>query len=133
MCKPSATRANEPNRAPPTISATIMKAQSQITAQVRRSARSWFSPRKTWLCPSADTAGFASAMAKILFQVGVNDFDQLLGGIGIERIRILFRINQMGADMILDHLRHQPGDGATNPGNHVHDPVTPHLAFEGAL
>src|SRR5277367_4667064 len=49
MCRPSAMSAIEPNSQPPTISAAIMAAQSQITAQVRRSLFSWPSPRKTWL------------------------------------------------------------------------------------
>src|SRR5262249_40693637 len=48
MCKPSATSAIEPNRMPPAISAIIMKLHSAITNQVRRSLRSWPSPRKTW-------------------------------------------------------------------------------------
>ena len=51
MCRPSATRAIEPNSKPPTISSAIIAPHSQITAHFRRSDLSWPSPRKTWLCP----------------------------------------------------------------------------------
>jgi hypothetical protein len=42
--------AMDPKIVPATISATIMAAVRPTTSQVRRSCRSWSSPRKTWSC-----------------------------------------------------------------------------------
>lgn len=57
-----------------------------------------------------------------LFQVGVNDFDKFFRRIRIERARILLWIDQMGPNVVLDHLRHQAGDGTPYASDHVHDP-----------
>ena len=56
-----------------------------------------------------------------LLQVGVDHGDQLIRGIGVERAGIIAGIDQVGADVVLDHLGHQAGDAAANPGNHMHD------------
>jgi hypothetical protein len=41
------------------------------------------------------------------------DLDQLRRRLGVERLRILGGIDQMGADVILDHLHQQAVDRAT--------------------
>ena len=56
-----------------------------------------------------------------LLQVGMNDFDQLICRICIERAGVLLGIDQMGADVIFHHLGHQTCDTSTDAGNHVHD------------
>src|SRR6202023_1998600 len=41
--------------------------------------------------------------------------------VGVERAVILLGVDEMGADMVLDHLGHQAGDAAANAGDHMHD------------
>ena len=65
MWSPSAISAIEPNSQPPTISAAIIAAQSQMTAQVLRSLFSWPSPRNAWLW-KAETAGLWSLMGALI-------------------------------------------------------------------
>ena len=67
-----------------------------------------------WLCAAEITGGSASAMTKLLFQIGVDDFDKLLCGFGVERTGIFLRVNEMGADMVLDHLRHKASHTAAD-------------------
>jgi hypothetical protein len=51
----------------------------------------------------------------------VNDLDQLCCRLGVERLRILGWIDQMGADVILDHLHQQAVDRATATGDLMHE------------
>src|SRR5271168_1373698 len=105
MCMPSATRAIEPNRRPPIISAIIMVPQSQITAHVLRSLCSWPAPKNTWECRGDDGAAPMACITDHSFEVGSDDFKQLLSCLGVERLRMLLGINQMRADVFLDYLR----------------------------
>lgn len=57
-----------------------------------------------------------------LFQVRMNDFDEFTRRIRIKRARILLWIDQMGPNVVLDHLCHQAGDGTPYARDHVHDP-----------
>src|SRR5665213_1142431 len=66
MCKPSATSAIDPNRKPPTISASIIAPQSQITAHVLRSLFSCPSPRNTWLCKAGAAPLLLSIIARLI-------------------------------------------------------------------
>ena len=66
MWRPSAISAIEPNSQPPTISASIMAPQSQMTAQVLRSLFSCPSPRNTWLWNDGWAARSASLMAALI-------------------------------------------------------------------
>src|SRR3954465_12469485 len=83
-----------------------------------------------WLCAIGISV---PAMATLLFQVGVNDFDQLLGGVGLERAWIFLWIDQVRTDVVFNHLGHQAGNGAADSGDHVHDPLAPFLILERAL
>ena len=39
-------------------------------------------------------------------EIGSDDFEQLLSGLGVERLRMLLGIDQMSAHVFLDYLRH---------------------------
>ena len=51
----------------------------------------------------------------------MNDFDELVRRIRIERARILLWIDQMGPNVVLDHFSHQAGDGTPYARDHMHD------------
>src|SRR5947209_17944151 len=110
MCSPSATSAIEPNARPPKISAIIIAVHSQITAQVLRSLRSWPAPRKLWECRKAAVP--ASVMTNpwqilALLQISTHHVEQLLRGVLFQRAGMRNLIDQVGANVILDHLGHQ--------------------------
>lgn len=63
----------------------------------------------------------------------MNDFDELIGGVGVERARILLGIHKMRADMILDHFGHESCDGPADAGNHVHDALAFGFLTQGPL
>ncbi len=63
----------------------------------------------------------------------MNDFDQLIRRVRIERTGVLLGVDQMGADMILDHLGHQPRDTPPDAGDHVHDAFTLGFFAQGTL
>jgi hypothetical protein len=63
----------------------------------------------------------------------VNDLDQLRRSLGVERLRILGGVDEMSADVILDHLHQQAVDRATAPGDLMHDLRATSFAVEGAL
>src|ERR1700726_1872662 len=108
MCRPSATSAIEPNSRPPTISAIIMAPQSQITAHVLRSLFSCPSPRNTWLWKGEGAALLLSIMVSS-FQIGADNFEELLRRFGFQSAGMLFGIDEMCADVIFDDLGHQTG------------------------
>src|SRR5438270_8322031 len=128
------------------ISATIMAPQSQITAHVLRSLLSCPAPRKTWWCKlwlckawlrkawlcKAAPAPSLSVMVSSL-QVGVDHFDQLIRGIRVKRARILLAVDQMGADVVFHHLRHQARYAAANARDQVHDALAAGLLGQRAL
>jgi hypothetical protein len=74
-----------------------------------------------------------SRMAQTSSKIAMHDLDQLRRRLGIERLRILGRIDQMSADVILDHLHQQAVDRATATGNLMHDLRAACLAIERAL
>ena len=76
--------------------------------------------------PSCEAAARSS-------EIAVHDLDQLRGSLGIKRIGISGGIDQMGADVTLDHLHQQAGDRATAPGDLMHDLRAACLAVERAL
>ncbi|CAG9268140.1 hypothetical protein PUN4_550184 [Paraburkholderia unamae] len=100
MCRPSATSASEPKRLPPTISATIIALHSAITIHVLRSLSSWAAPRKIWSCP-APKAASSNLLMFLSLEVAVDNFDQLLFPAAM--IVVGFRVDEMGADMVLEH------------------------------
>src|SRR6516162_9974789 len=126
MCIPSATSAIEPNKRPPTISAIIMAPQSQITAHVFRSLLSCSSPRKTCECWCA----IALLITPSLLEVGADHFQQLLGGVSVECVRVLADIDQMRANVVLYHLRHQSGHRPPCARDQVHDLFAARFAIE---
>src|SRR4029077_7582890 len=127
MCRPSATSAIEPNSRPPTISATIMTVQSAITAQVRRSFLSWPSPRKTWRWPDADVP----FMSPPSLQVSLHRLDQFLGA--ARPLGVLRRVDDVEADMILDHFGHQAVHGAARGDDQMQHRGAALLVLERAL
>src|SRR5665213_1359247 len=108
MCMPSATRAIEPKIRPPIISSTIRLPQSAMTVQVRRSALAWPSPKKTWLCPAGMAEGCTSLIDASL-KIGADNIDQLISRFAVQSTGMFFRIDQMCADVILDHFDHEAG------------------------
>src|ERR1700748_1033111 len=54
-------------------------------------------------------------------QIDMNDVDELIGRLGVQRARIPFRVDQMRSNVVLDHLGHQSCDAAADAGDHVHD------------
>jgi hypothetical protein len=51
----------------------------------------------------------------------VDYFDELVRRLGVKRGRIPLGIDEMGANVVLDHLRHQAGNAAADARDHVHD------------
>src|SRR6266700_2355203 len=66
-------------------------------------------------------------------EIGVDHFDQLIRRVRVKRARILLAVDQMGADVVFHHLRHQARDAAANAGNHVHDALAAGLLSQRAL
>ena len=51
----------------------------------------------------------------------MDDLDEIVRRIRIERAWILLGIDQMGPNVVLDHFSHQTGDASAYAGDHVHD------------
>ena len=66
-------------------------------------------------------------------EIRSNYFEQLLGGLCIKCARMLFRVDQVCADVILNHFRHQPRYRPPHPRDQVHDLFTANLAIERTL
>ena len=66
-------------------------------------------------------------------QIGADDFEQLLGRVGVQRPGMLLGIDEMRPHVILDHLGHQTGHGAARAGDQMHDLFAAGLAVERAL
>src|SRR5207302_10331261 len=100
-----------------------MNPARKIAAQVLRSFAAWPAPRKIWLCSPKGMACWSfilpPACSGTSSKIAVNDLDQLRRRLGVDRT--LGRIDQMGADMILDHLHQQAVDCATATGDLMHD------------
>src|SRR5918994_7631408 len=100
---------------PAMISTTIMVAVKAITNQVRRSLRSWLSPRKTCSCCRVCKEGpcigftFGACLRRSggSLEVGADHVDQFLGTAGTVGIRLAGGINHMMPDMLLHQLRRQ--------------------------
>jgi hypothetical protein len=57
----------------------------------------------------------------------------LLGGIRVECAGVRGRIDQMGADVVFDHLRHQARDRPANASDQVHNALAASFGFKPAL
>ena len=66
-------------------------------------------------------------------EIGADDFEQLLGGLSVKCARMLFRVDQMRLDVILNHFRHQSRYRSPHTGDQVHDLFTASLAIERTL
>jgi len=53
--------------------------------------------------------------------VWTDHFDEPVRRVRVERARILLGVDEMGPDVVFDHLGHQAGDAAANARDHVHD------------
>jgi hypothetical protein len=67
------------------------------------------------------------------FEIGSDYFEQLIGGLNIKRARMLLRVDQMRADVILNHFRHQSRYRPPYPGDQMHDLFTASFAIECTL
>src|SRR6185437_12376984 len=132
MCKPSATRAIEPNSRPPATSASIMAPHSPITAQVLRSLRSWPAPRNVWECRDGKV-GCNVPLIRRSPEIRAHDVEKLLGCLALQRLRMLVGIDQVSAHVVLDDLRHQSGDSTPDACDEVHDLIAPCLVLERTL
>src|ERR1700681_1379978 len=83
--RPSAISASEPNRLPPNCTTGIIAEQSAMSTQVFRSFRAWPAPRKTWLWASGRSRSSGFVMPAPSLEVAVDDIDQLVGGLAVER------------------------------------------------
>src|ERR1700759_1461277 len=68
-----------------------------------------------------------------LLEVRSDHFEQLLGGICIKCARVLLHVDQVCADMILNHFCHQPRYRPSHSSDQVHDLFTASLAIERTL
>jgi len=66
-------------------------------------------------------------------EVGSDHFEQLLGGLRVQRVRMLLRIDQMGAHVVLDDFGHQPGGSSAHSCDQVHHLFAARVSIEGAL
>src|SRR6516225_4193859 len=121
-------------RTPPAISAIIMKLHSAITNQVRRSLRSWPSPRKTWLwrlgMPSITIPAPYPPCRRSL-QIGLHRLDQFLSAaaaLGVAR-----RIDNVQPNMVFDHLGHKARKRAARCDDEMQHIGTALFVFERAL
>jgi hypothetical protein len=57
----------------------------------------------------------------------------LLSGFDVQRVRVLLDIDEMCADVILDHFGHQSGHGAVGARDEMHDLFAVGLTIERPL
>src|ERR1700758_5600122 len=129
MCRPSAISASEPNRLPPMTSAASMTPHNPMTAEVLRALRSCPVPRKTCLCWKGPSVKSRSVIC-CSFEIAMDDVDQMIGGVDVQRSGVFVRIDQVRADVIFDHLGQQTFDGASAAGDEVHDLLAPFFLLE---
>ena len=67
------------------------------------------------------------------FEIGADNFEQLLRRFGVQRIRVLFGIDEMRAHVVLDDFGHQTGHGPADSGDQVHHLFAASFAVERAL
>ena len=67
------------------------------------------------------------------FQIGANNFKQLLRRFDVQSTRMLLGIDEMRAHVVFDDLGHQTGRGPSHSGNEMHDLFAASLAVEGAF
>src|SRR5216684_2234394 len=99
MCNPSAISANEPNSAPP-----CRDPRPETRGRAAETERSIL----RWSCRPS-------------LEIGVDHFDELVRRVGVKGARILLGIDEMGADVILNHFGHQACDTTANARDHMHD------------
>src|ERR1700751_178722 len=131
MCRPAEISARERNRLPPMISAAIVTPQNPMSAQVLRALRSCPVPRKTCLCWKGPSVKSRSVIC-CSFEIAMDDVDQLIGGVDVQRSGVFVRIDQVRPDVIFDHLGQQTVDGAAAAGGEVHDLLAPFFLLERA-
>jgi hypothetical protein len=64
------------------------------------------------------------------FQVCPDYFEELLGGIGIQRVGMLFRIDQVRAHVFLNHFGHKTGHRPACAGNQMHHLIAARFTAE---
>jgi hypothetical protein len=89
-------------------------------------------PRNTWLWKGEGAALLLSIMVSS-FQIGADNIEELLRRFGSQSVGMLFGINEMCADVILDNFGHQTGDGPPRSGDEMHDLFAASFAIERAL
>ena len=66
-------------------------------------------------------------------EIGSHDIEELTYGLSIERVRVFFGIDQVGAHVVLDHLCRQSCEGSAHAREKVHDLLATRLALEGTF
>ena len=66
-------------------------------------------------------------------EIGSDHLEQLLGGLNVKCAGMLLGINQMRADVSLNHFRHQPRHRSAHTRDQVHDLFTASLTIERTL
>src|SRR5580704_4405888 len=54
-------------------------------------------------------------------EIAVDDVNQLSGGVGVESLGVFVRIDQMRADVVLNHFGEETVDRAPASGDQMHD------------
>ena len=67
------------------------------------------------------------------FQISADDFEQLLGGLCVQRLGMLAGIDEMCAHVILYDHRHQTAHSPPYPGDQVHNLFAASLVIEHPL
>jgi hypothetical protein len=63
----------------------------------------------------------------------MNRFDELFGRVPIHKLGGFFGVHEMDAYVVLEYFRHEAGDGAANPCDHMHDAFASGFLFESAF
>jgi hypothetical protein len=62
----------------------------------------------------------------------MDDSDQLIGGVDVQRLGVFVWIDQVRADVLFHHFGQETVDGAPAAGDKVHDLLAPFFLFERA-
>ena len=110
-----------------------MNPQSQITAQDLRSLLSCPAPKNLWECSADNEPCCRHGPLASSLEVGSDDPEQLVGGLGVQRARMLLGIDEMRSDVLLNHFRHQSGDRSAHASDLVHDLFATRFSLERTL
>src|SRR5262249_27025085 len=105
-------RAEPDHRPGPALAARVAGAEKTMGVRQRRAV--WIGHEET----------------SALFQISSDHLEQLLGGLALQHAWMRRFVDEMGTDMILDHLADQAGGCAAEAGDQVHDLLAAGLGLE---